>query len=131
MGCIVRLPFKHGLLYAEVELENKGKKVLISDVIVDTGAAHSIFLADYLNDLDIDIEENEELVVTYGYGGYANSSLRKRIEKISIGNIQLRDFKIDFGEIDPDERINGLLGLDFLKGAKVLIDLDELKIVMK
>ena len=128
---MVKLTFKHGLLYAEVELENKGKKVLISDVIVDTGAAHSIFLADYLNDLDIDIEENEELVVTYGYGGYANSSLRKRIEKISIGNIQLRDFKIDFGEIDPDERINGLLGLDFLKGAKVLIDLDELKIVMK
>lgn len=128
---MVKLTFKHGLLYAEVELENKGKKVLISDVIVDTGAAHSIFLADYLNNLDIDIEENEELVVTYGYGGYANSSLRKRIEKISIGNIQLRDFKIDFGEIDPDERINGLLGLDFLKGAKVLIDLDELKIVMK
>ena len=128
---MVNLTFKHGLLYAEVELENKGKKVLISDVIVDTGAAHSIFLADYLNDLDIDIEENEELVVTYGYGGYTNSSLRKRIEKISIGNIQLRDFKIDFGEIDPDERINGLLGLDFLKGAKVLIDLDELKIVMK
>ena len=128
---MVKLTFKHGLLYAEVELENKGKKVLISDVIVDTGAAHSIFLADYLNDLEIDIEENEELVVTYGYGGYANSSLRKRIEKISIGNIQLRDFKIDFGEIDPDERINGLLGLDFLKGAKVLIDLDELKIVMK
>jgi hypoxanthine phosphoribosyltransferase len=128
---MVNLSFKHGLLYAEVELENKGKKVLISDVIVDTGAVHSIFLADYLNDLDIDIEENEELVVTYGYGGYANSSLRKRIEKISIGNIQLEDFKIDFGEIDPDERINGLLGLDFLKGAKVLIDLDELKIVMK
>ncbi|NLL05733.1 MAG: hypothetical protein GX270_08100 [Clostridiaceae bacterium] len=128
---MVNLTFKHGLLYAEVELENNGKKVLISDVIVDTGAAHSIFLADYLNDLEIDIEENEELVVTYGYGGYANSSLRKRIEKISIGNIQLRDFKIDFGEIDPDERINGLLGLDFLKGAKVLIDLDELKIDMK
>jgi len=128
---MVNLTFKHGLLYAEVELENNGKKVLISDVIVDTGAAHSIFLADYLNDLEIDIEENEELVVTYGYGGYANSSLRKRIEKISIGNIQLRDFKMDFGEIDPVERINGLLGLDFLKGAKVLIDLDELKIDMK
>ena len=46
---MVNLTFKHGLLYAEVELENKGKKVLISDVIVDTGAAHSIFLADYLN----------------------------------------------------------------------------------
>jgi len=128
---MVNLTFKHGLLYAEVELENRGKKVLIKDVIVDTGAAHSIFLADYLNDLDIDIEENEELVVTYGYGGYANSSLRKRIEKISMGNIQLKDFKIDFGEIDPDERINGLLGLDFLKSAKVLIDLDELKIVVK
>ena len=55
---MVNLTFKHGLLYAEVELENNGKKVLISDVIVDTGA-DILYLADYLNDLEIDIEENE------------------------------------------------------------------------
>lgn len=128
---MVNLTFKHGLLFAEIELENNGHKILIRDVIVDTGANHSIFLSDYLNDLEMDIEGNEELVVAYGYGGYANSSVRKKISKISMGSIELRDFKIDFGEIDPTERINGLIGLDFLKTAKVIIDLDELNVRKK
>jgi hypothetical protein len=43
----------------------------------------------------------------------------------------IEDMKIDFGVIDPYDRINGLLGLDFLKAAKAVIDLDSLAIFEK
>lgn len=39
--------------------------------------------------------------------------------------------RIDFGEIDPQDRVNGLLGLDLLKDFKVIIDIVEDKIIAK
>lgn len=46
-------------------------------------------------------------------------NIGKRIDNISYEDIMLNDFKIDFGEIDPDEKVNGLLGLDFLGKLKL------------
>lgn len=37
--------------------------------------------------------------------------------------------KIHFREIDPYERVNGLLGLDFLRSVGIIIDLVDMKIV--
>ena len=48
-----------------------------------------------------------------------------------MSTITLKDFKIDFGEIDPNERVNGLLGLDFLKEAKIILDLADLVMYTK
>lgn len=56
-------------------------------------------------------------------------SVRKTIDKVCLGNIELDNMRIDFGQIDPNERVNGLLGLDFLKKAKVIIDLVDDKII--
>ena len=39
--------------------------------------------------------------------------------------------KIDFGEIDPNERVNGLIGLDFLRKAGVVLDLVDLVMYIK
>ena len=46
-------------------------------------------------------------------------NIGKRIDNISYEDIMLNDFKIDFSEIDPDEKVNGLLGLDFLGKLKL------------
>lgn len=118
--------YKNGLLYASVILQQEGKSITIDDVIVDTGAYHSIILTDYLEDLDVEFTEDDELVKSSGYGGLQMSSVRKKIDKIKIGDILLTNMKIDFGEIDPYERVNGLIGLDFLRTAGVIIDLVDL-----
>jgi hypoxanthine phosphoribosyltransferase len=39
---MVKLTFKHGLLYTYITLFHQGKEVIVKDVIVDTGASHSI-----------------------------------------------------------------------------------------
>lgn len=43
----------------------------------------------------------------------------------------LKNIRLDFGEIDPKERVDGLLGLDFLQTLGVVIDLDDLKMYKK
>lgn len=125
------LCYKNGLLYTSVVLYSAEKSVSIDDVIVDTGAFHTIILTDYLENLDFPLEDADELVKTSGYGGVQYSSVRKTISKLAIGDICLENMKIDFGNIDPFERVNGLIGLDFLMGAGLIIDLVELKLYKK
>lgn len=47
------LRYKNGLSYASIVLYNADKSVTIDDVIIDTGAFHSIILTDYLESLDV------------------------------------------------------------------------------
>lgn len=125
-----KLKFKNGLLYTDIILTHEGKSVIIEDVIVDTGASHTIILPDYLETMDVGFSDDDTIVKASGYGGTIEYSVRKLIDKISLGSIEVENIRLDFGQIDPHERVNGLLGLDFLKEAKVVIDLsdDTLKI---
>ncbi len=126
-----QLKFKNGLLYADITLVHENKNIFIVDVIIDTGASHSIVLPDFLYENDIGFDNSDKLVVMSGIGGAEASAVRKRIDSISIGNISLQDFIIDFGVVDPKDRINGLIGLDFLRAAKVIIDLDSMTVSKK
>ena len=126
-----KLWYKNGLLYAEAEIKYNSKSVRVSDVIIDTGAFHTIILSDYLEELEVEFKEEDELVKSSGYGGVQISSVRKRIDEIRIGDIFIQDCKIDFGIIDPFERVNGLIGLDFLLKARIIVDLVDLSIYEK
>ncbi|WP_349239138.1 hypothetical protein [Petroclostridium sp. X23] len=95
---------------------------------MDTGAFHTIILADYLAELDVGFSDDDKLVKACGYGGIEYSSVRKRINRIEMGDIFLENIKLDFGVIDPKERVNELVGLDFLKQAGLVIDFVELNI---
>ena len=128
---MAKLEFKNGLLYTDIELTHDGKSVTIKDVIVDTGASHTIILPEYLEVMDVGLSEDDTIVRASGYGGSVAYSVRKSINKMSCGDIVVNNIRLDFGEIDPLERVNGLLGLDFLKESKVSIDLEENLIIKK
>lgn len=125
------LQFNEGLLYADIELCINGKSIRVKNVIIDTGAFHTILLPDYLEELDVEFSDDDVLVKASGYGGIQFTSVRKKVDKIKLGDIELQDIKIDFGVIDPLERVNGLMGIDFLKGAGTIIDLVDLNILKK
>lgn len=120
---MVKLDYKKGLLYTDIVLEHNGKLVVVTDMIVDTGASHSIVSPIFLERLEAEISLEDEIVNSFGLGGGVCSSLRKRIDSVRCGDIIIENFKMDFGEIDPYDRVNGLLGLDFLKVANLVIDL--------
>ncbi|QAT40586.1 retropepsin-like aspartic protease [Clostridium sp. JN-9] len=126
-----KLSVKHGLLCTSIEIVHEGKRIKIYDVIVDTGAFHTILPPDIIDEMEISFADDDELIQSYGLGGGICSSVRKRIDEFSCGDMTIKDMKIDFGEIDPEERINGLLGLDFLQQAGIIIDLKKLVMYRK
>ncbi|WP_341456899.1 retropepsin-like aspartic protease [Clostridium chromiireducens] len=126
-----KLNIKNGLLYTSIKLTHEGSYVIIDNVIIDTGAFHTIITTDFLDELGAKFSNDDKLIEASGYGGASSYAVRKKIDSISCDSVALKDFKIDFGEIDPNERINGLLGLDFLKEAKIILDLEELVMYTK
>jgi hypothetical protein len=126
-----KLNLKDGLLYTSINLVHEGQEIIINDVIIDTGAFHTIIAPEFLDELDAGFSEDDRLVKASGYGGTICYSVRKRIDKIFCGDIVLDNIKLDFGDIDPNERVNGLLGLDFLRAAGVIIDLVDLNMYKK
>lgn len=126
-----KLKYKKGLLYTSIKLKYKERSIIIEDVIIDSGASHTIIATEYLEEMDIPLLDDDELVKATGYGGMVCYSIRKRLDEIRSGNLILKDMKLDFGVIDPNDKINGLIGLDFLIGAKSIIDLVDLRIYKK
>lgn len=60
-------------------------EIAIDNVIVDTGAAHTIILSDYLEELDVELSDTDELVKASGYGGMVYGAVRKKMDKIEFG----------------------------------------------
>ncbi|WP_257788293.1 retropepsin-like aspartic protease [Clostridium beijerinckii] len=94
--------------------------------MLDTGAFYTIITTDFLDDMGVEFSNEDKIIEASGYGGASSYAVRKRIDLIDCNGIKLDNFKVDFGEIDPNEKINGLLGLDFLREAGIIIDLVDL-----
>lgn len=127
----VKLQLKNGLLYTSIELKHEGKSIVVNDVIIDTGAFHTIISPDFLEELQAEFTNEDMLIEAYGYGGASSYAVRKKIHTISCEDIKLSNFKIDFGQIDPDEKVNGLLGLDFFRKAEIVLDIADLNMYRK
>lgn len=123
-----KLVYRNGLLYADIEISQGDRTVRIDNVIVDTGCCHTIIITDYLEEIDVELVDDDEIIKAIGFGGVQFSAVRKKIEQIRLGDLVVDNMKIDFGIIDPNDRINGLLGLDFLLAIKAKINLDTLTI---
>lgn len=123
----MKLEYKNGLLFVDMNIEYKGKKVLLKNVVLDTGAAHTIINPDGVYELGIKAEADDTFITMYGIGG-EHYAYRKNIDSVSIGSKQLDNTNIDFGIIDEEGHINGLLGLDILFKLGVTINLKELKL---
>lgn len=126
-----RLQLKDGLLYTSINLRHEDKCIVVDNVIIDTGAFHTIIASDFLEKLDVAFSDEDELVKALGYGGTVSYSVRKKIDSIECEDLKINDIKIYFGEIDPNERVNGLIGLDFLRKAGVILDLVDLVMYRK
>lgn len=120
------IEYKDGLIYTSIKLTHENNTVIVDNVIIDTGAFHTIITTDFLEELGAEFSNEDKLIEATGYGGATSYAVRKEIDGIMCGDIKLSDFKIDFGEIDPNERVNGLLGLDFLMKAELVLDLVNL-----
>ncbi len=80
---------------------------------------------DVVSDIGVAFEEGDTVVTSYGVGG-KQYAFAKQVEGINFGSFEIDRCSIDFGLIDPEGKINGLLGLDLLMKAGAVIDLKNL-----
>lgn len=98
----------------------------IDKMVVDTGASHSLLSADIVADLGVYFENQDEMVNSYGIGG-EEVCFRKTFENVELGTFYTENMKLDVGTLHEQWNINGLIGLDLLKAANMMIDLKQMK----
>jgi len=108
---MMKIDYREGLLFANVEFCYKGRKKNIDNVVIDTGASKTIISPDAVEDIGIYAESGDKIVILKGVGGSEHYSFVKTIDSLRIGSFLINSIEIDFGIIDLEGKINGLLGL--------------------
>lgn len=123
----MNIRYEYGLLFIDINVCYNGKCKLIKNVVIDTGASHTIISPDVVADIGITAEPTDKFITMYGIGG-EHYAYRKKVDSISICGYKLEKLEIDFGLIDDNGSINGLVGLDVLLELGLSIDLNNLKL---
>lgn len=124
----MRIEYRDGLIFTSIKISYKGNSKIINNVVIDTGAAASIISPDAVDDIGVYAELGDRIIEYYGVGGSSHHAFIKKINEIELGSKSLNDIEIDFGLIDTNGEINGLIGLDILMEVGAVIDLKNLEI---
>ncbi|WP_282936870.1 retropepsin-like aspartic protease [Paenibacillus sp. RC67] len=122
----MKFEYRDGLLFTSIQISYKGMMKTIDNIVIDTGASHTLLSQDEVDDIGIRVTAEDEIVTSFGIGGKEHAFIKK-IELIQVGDFIMKDVAIDFTSF-PYEDINGLLGLDILMSAKFNIDLNNLEL---
>jgi len=104
---------RDGLPFVSVELTANGQQIQIPNVLIDTGAAASIFRTDDLLTIGIVPSPTDQIRFMSGVGG-REAVIEKQIENLTVGNLSVSPFTIQLGAMDYGLAINGIVGMDFL-----------------
>jgi predicted aspartyl protease len=99
----------------------------IDNVLLDTGSGGTVFKMDVVEEIGITIEYDDVIETISGVGG-SEFVYKKDIDSITLGDLELNNFKIEVGVMDYGFEINGILGMDFMKTVGAVINLDEMKV---
>ncbi len=124
---MVKLNLKYGLPFCTIKISYKGKNMLIDNVLLDTGSGGSVFKMDIVEEIGVTIEDDDVIETISGVGG-SEFVYKKVVDCISLGELEIKNFKIEVGVMDYGFEINGILGMDFMKKVGAVINLNEMKV---
>jgi hypothetical protein len=123
----MRIQVRDGLPYVTVTLLYRGQQIDLANVLLDTGSAGTLFAADQVLAIGLQYEADDLVQRIRGVGG-AEFVFIKRIDRLSVGELQVSDFDIEVGAMDYGFAIDGIIGTDFLLQVGAVIDLSRLEI---
>lgn len=124
---MVKLDFKYGLPFCKITLFYKGKSMVLDNVLIDTGSGGTVLKMDRVDEIGITIEKDDAIETISGVGGI-EFVYKKNIDSIDLGSLTVKNFTIEVGVMDYGFKIDGILGIDFLKEVGAIIDLDKMTI---
>lgn len=126
----MNLDLRDGLLFVSLRLTYKGKAHMVNNIILDTGAAHSLIDRSAVESLNLATDDDDIIVTMTGISGN-DYAVRKQIESITFGMQSFEGPYLDFGNLDAHPGINGLLGADILVRGRFIIDLNGMAIYQR
>ena len=123
----MRLEVRDGLPYVAVTLQYRGQQLDLAHVLLDTGSAGTLFAADQVLTVGLQYEAHDPVHRIRGVGG-AEFVFIKRLDRLSVGELQVSDFDIEVGAMEYGFAIDGIIGTDFLLQVGAVIDLSRLEI---
>jgi predicted aspartyl protease len=102
-------------------------QVEIPQVLVDAGSASTMLSADLVSRVGIQPEASDPLLTIRGVGGIEVVYTRQ-VDRLVLGEKSLEKFVIEIEGMNYGFEINGLLGMDYLVGARTRINLDTFEI---
>ena len=118
----MHLTLRDGLPFVTVVVSHDGIETELSDVLVDTGSAATIFSVDALG---VRPRHDDRLRRMRGVGGF-ELVFSRRIARVEVGDRHVDDFEVELGATDYGFGINGILGMDFLTRTRARLDLGQL-----
>jgi hypothetical protein len=123
----MQLVLKDNLPFTSVVIGYRGSDVEVTNVLIDTGSASSIFAADIVEHIQIVPSPQDILQVIRGIGG-TEVVFKRRVDFLKLGEFRLPNFEIEVGGMDYGFKIHGILGMDFLISSGAIINLKSMQI---
>jgi predicted aspartyl protease len=112
---------KRGLVVVPTRLYGRGRDAIVR-LALDTGATSSMINWDVAVLLGYDpASEKERIQVTTGSG--VEFAPRIVVKQMEIPGRHLENFPVLCHTLPPSATVDGLLGLDFFRGVRLVIDL--------
>jgi len=123
----MKIRIREGLPYVTISLTYRGQQITLENILLDTGSAGTVFSADMVLDIGLQLEPNDAIHRIRGVGG-TEFVFTKRVDKLSLGTLQANDFEIEVGAMDYGLEIEGIIGMDFLLQVRAIVDFAQLEI---
>lgn len=119
----------YGLPFVAIDIEYRGQRLSLDNVLIDTGSASTLLNADVVRDIGI-IPEKDDIVETIRGVGGVEYVYTKIIDSIAIGEAVIQDFQVEIGSMDYGMDMQGIIGFNLLRRIGAKIDVDAMEIIV-
>ena len=123
----MKIHVRAGLPFVTASLTYLGKQLSFKNTLLDTGSARAMFSMDELLAVGLTYEPDDRVHRIRGVGG-TEFVFTKRVDCLTVGDLQVTDFQVEVGVMDYGFDVDGIIGMDFLIQVGAVIDLARLEI---
>lgn len=123
----MKILIQDGLPFTSLTLEHRQQSIVFDSVLLDTGSVGAFLAVEQVDALGLVPEPDDPIYQVVGVGG-SEYVFSKTVDTLALGNLEVRDFAVEFGAMKYGFDLDGIIGLDFLMQVGAIIDLNQLEV---
>jgi hypothetical protein len=123
----MNIDMRYGLPFIEIGICYRGEELQLKNILLDTGSAGTIFSADVVAAIGVEVEPGDYLNKIRGVGG-VEVVYSKQFDFVRVSKATLESFEVEIGEMNYGMEIDGIIGFDFIQSVGLVIDSKKLTV---